>query len=61
MDLSRAVWRRSSRSQAGGGNCVEVAWLPKLVAVRDSKNTAGPVLVFSPAAWTAFIGAFTGS
>ena len=55
MDLGRAEWRRSSRSAAGGGNCVEVAHLPAAVAVRDSKNTAGPVLVFSPAAWTGFL------
>jgi hypothetical protein len=55
VDVSRAEWRRSSRSANGGGNCVEVAHLPVAVAVRDSKNAAGPVLVFSPAAWTRFL------
>jgi hypothetical protein len=32
-----------------------VACLPAAVAVRDSKNVAGPVLTFSPAAWADFV------
>lgn len=39
-------WRKSSRSGPQGGNCVEVAFLPSGVGVRDSKNPDGPVLVF---------------
>jgi hypothetical protein len=43
-DLSRAVWRTGTRS-GGNGNCVEVAAnLPVVVALRDSKDRAGPVL-----------------
>ncbi|OKI89355.1 DUF397 domain-containing protein [Micromonospora sp. CB01531] len=49
-------WRKSSHS-GDEGACVEMATLPEAVAVRDSKDPAGPVLVFSPAAWTAFTGA----
>lgn len=55
-DLTGAIWRKSTRSGDNGGDCVEVADnLAGLVAVRDSKNPTGPVLAFSPAAWTAFV------
>lgn len=54
-DLSRALWRKSSRSGSNGGNCVEVATnIPGIVAVRDSKDPNGPSLTFDPNAWTAF-------
>ncbi len=56
-DLSRAVWRKSSRSGGNGGQCVEVAQnLPAIVAVRDSKDPAGAPLVVTRAAWAAFLG-----
>lgn len=42
-DLSNAAWRKSSRSTQSG-ECVEVAGLAGVVAVRDSKNPAGGVL-----------------
>ncbi len=55
-DLLGAVWRKSTRSGDNNGNCVEVAEnLPGIVAVRDSKDPAGPALAFSPAAWSAFV------
>jgi hypothetical protein len=58
MDLTRAVWRKSSYSSGNGGNCVEVAGnLPDAVAVRDSKDPDGPKLIFSPAVWRAFTAA----
>jgi hypothetical protein len=58
LDLSRAVWRKSTYS-GNGGACVEVA--DNLVAehgivlVRDSKDTTGPVLTFTRSEWTAFL------
>lgn len=56
-DVSRAIWRKSTRSDANGGNCVEVASnLPEVVAVRDSKDPAGPVLTFGRDEWAAFLG-----
>lgn len=56
MDLTGAEWIKSSRSSGNGGNCVEVAGnLPGVVGVRDSKDPAGPALVFGPAAWRAFV------
>jgi hypothetical protein len=56
MDLTRAIWKKSTRS-GPEGNCVEVATnlLPEGVAVRDSKNPAGPALTFTRAEWGAFI------
>ncbi len=54
LDLTRAAWRTSARS-SGNGNCVEVAILDTAVAVRDTKDRGGPVLVFAPAGWSAFI------
>ncbi|GIJ78116.1 protein of unknown function [Micromonospora phaseoli] len=54
--LASAQWRKSSRSSGNGGNCVEVAGnLPDVVGVRDSKDPTGPALVFTPAAWRAFV------
>jgi hypothetical protein len=54
LDLTRAQWRKSSYSSANGA-CIEIADLPEVVAVRDSKDPAGPKLVFSRQAWAAFV------
>jgi Domain of unknown function (DUF397) len=54
VELSNAVWRKSSRSGANG--CVEVAFADGKVAVRDSKDRRGPLLVFTPVEWDAFVG-----
>jgi uncharacterized protein DUF397 len=48
-------WLKSSHSGSQGDDCVEVATLPECVHVRDSKDTAGPQLALSPAAWSAFV------
>jgi prepilin-type processing-associated H-X9-DG protein len=53
VDLSAAVWRKSTLSRDNG--CVEVAFLDGHVAVRDSKDRHGPVLLFTPAEWEAFL------
>lgn len=55
-DLSHAIWRKSSYSSSTGQNCVEVATnLPRIVAVRDSKNPDGPNLLVRLADWQAFL------
>ncbi|PYC78621.1 DUF397 domain-containing protein [Streptomyces tateyamensis] len=55
LDLSRATWRKSTHS-GSGGNCVEVAdGFPGITPVRDSKNPAGPALVFHDDAFAAFV------
>ncbi len=54
VDLSGARWFKSTRS-TGTKECVEVAFLDEdMVGVRDSKNPAGPALVFAPSEWDAF-------
>lgn len=53
-DEPRAVWRKSSYSNGSGGDCVEVATLPRGIGIRDSKDPSGPALTFSVAEWEAF-------
>ncbi len=59
VDLTDASWRMSSYSNNGVLTCVEVAaGLPgRDVAVRDSKDRRGPVLIVSADEWTAFTAA----
>ncbi|MBC6471062.1 DUF397 domain-containing protein [Actinomadura alba] len=52
-ERAHAQWRRSRRSQEQGA-CVELAELPGVIAVRDSKNPEGPVLVFDADVWRVF-------
>lgn len=55
LDLSRAQWRKSTRSGPNCDNCVEVAFVDVAVAVRDSKDPSGPALVFTPEEWHTFL------
>jgi hypothetical protein len=53
--IESAIWRKSSYSGGNGGNCVEVARnLPGIIAVRDSRDTAGPALTFARVDWADF-------
>ena len=61
IELHGVRWLRSSYS-TGANNCVETArpdsapWAG-LLAVRDSKDPAGPALLFSPGSWAGFTAA----
>ena len=48
-------WRKSSYSNGGTGDCVEIAFETEIVGVRDSKNAGGPALAFSPVTWRRFL------
>jgi hypothetical protein len=56
IDLTGATWRKSTYSGGQGGDCVEVAdGVAGVMPVRDSKDPEGPALVFTAAAWAAFV------
>ncbi|MEV7219352.1 DUF397 domain-containing protein [Streptomyces sp. NPDC056353] len=65
IDLSDALWAKSSYSNGDGGECVEVAdGIPGLVPVRDSKVSRdgdgdGPVLLLTARAWAPFVTALS--
>ncbi|MFJ4539025.1 DUF397 domain-containing protein [Streptomyces tibetensis] len=55
-DLTTAVWRKSSYSDGGDNNCVEVADnCPGMIPVRDSKQPQGPIVVFGASPWASFL------
>ncbi len=53
IDRTNGIWRKSSHSNANG--CVEVARRSDGIAVRDSKDSDGPVLLFTHHEWRAFL------
>ena len=55
-DLKDVAWRKSSYSGSNGGNCVEIAAAQGTVAVRDSNDPRGPVLIFGRRTWQQFAG-----
>ncbi|MFH8621343.1 DUF397 domain-containing protein [Streptomyces vietnamensis] len=52
-------WFKSSYSDGGGGNCVEVAHSHRpegaAVHLRDSKVQDGPTFAVEPSSWSAFL------
>ncbi|GIG69276.1 DUF397 domain-containing protein [Phytomonospora endophytica] len=50
-------WRKSKRSGASGGDCVETASARDVetIFVRDSKHTAGPALTVPRDTFTGFL------
>jgi hypothetical protein len=58
-DCVEVAWRKSSFSESSQSACVEVAFAPAGVAVRDSKNAAGPMLIVDEAGWRALTARLT--
>ena len=54
MPQSVNVDWRTSKSCAGG-NCVQVAAIDGSIAIRDSKDPHGPVLMYSAEEWRDFL------
>lgn len=55
-DLSTAAWRKSSYSEGGANDCLEVSDdHPGIVPVRDSKRPDDSALIFSASSWSAFM------
>jgi hypothetical protein len=61
MDLTGATWRKASTSGVTDEASVEVAIVPgtkegsdQVIAMRDSRQPDGPVLIFTPEEWRAF-------
>jgi Domain of unknown function (DUF397) len=52
-------WRKSTYSDANGGDCIEVA-SDALVMVRDTGNRDGAMLTVSAEAWQRFISSLSG-
>jgi len=60
-DFAGADWSTSTFSGQDIGNCVEVAFVPGWIGVRDTKQHGrGPVLAFTPAEWDAFLAGVRG-
>jgi hypothetical protein len=53
MTERRPPWRKSTYSN-GSSSCIETTTRPDTVAVRDSKDPAGPQLAIPAASWSAF-------
>jgi uncharacterized protein DUF397 len=54
-ELPGARWRKSSRSSGGENNCVEVAFAPLAVGIRDTKDRAAGHLEIGKTAFGAFL------
>ena len=48
------LWSKAHRSTANG-SCVEIASTVGKIAMRDSKDPDGPILVYTPAEFSAFL------
>jgi hypothetical protein len=52
---SELEWFKSSYSTDDGPACVEAAFAPGTIHIRDSKHRQGPQLAFGRQEWAAFL------
>jgi hypothetical protein len=52
FDLTRAHWRGSGQDDGGR---IQIAFVDHLIGMRDARDPAGAVLVFTEAEWDAFV------
>ncbi|RLU78116.1 DUF397 domain-containing protein [Streptomyces griseocarneus] len=50
-----ASWFKASYSTNSGANCVSVAELTEQIAIRDSKQPAGPIFAVPTTVWAHFV------
>ncbi|MFF8640281.1 DUF397 domain-containing protein [Streptomyces sp. NPDC015345] len=55
LSPSALSWFKSSYSGGNTTECVEAAFVPPGILIRDSKQAGGPHLLVSSAAWARFI------
>jgi hypothetical protein len=53
-EFSSLSWRKAEYS-VNNGQCVELARAGGMIAIRDSKDPAGPVLMYTPSEFHAFL------
>jgi Domain of unknown function (DUF397) len=53
-ERSALAWLKA-QSSSHNGQCVEIAATASVVAIRDSKDPDGPILVYTPAEFKAFL------
>jgi hypothetical protein len=55
FDESLAVWQTAENPDGSPGR-IGVAFVDDLIGMRDMTAASGPILVFTPAEWAAFLG-----
>jgi hypothetical protein len=53
-ELTELVWIKAKASNHNGA-CVEIASTADKIAIRDSKDPRGPILVYTPVEFRAFL------
>lgn len=55
LDLTDAQWLRGGESTDPDEGHLEIAFVEDHIAMRNSADPDGPVLIFTPAEWEAFV------